>query len=212
MSEFSNYDDYWRQRGEIRLVYNRWRLTVDRLPDSGSLLDVGCGSGEFLTYLHEHKPNLTLRAVDGSAESVHMTEQQGFKASVVNLSADPLPEGCEYVTCFEVLEHIADAEIALRNLRDACGKRLFVSVPNVGYIGCRVRLGLFGRFPTTSCVMHIKEHIRFWTVKDFRQWAAGNGLRVVSARGTRGFGPLYRLSASLFSSTVLYEMEPMGEG
>ena len=210
MRDFSDYDDYWHQRGEIRIVFGRWRLTADALPDSGTLIDVGCGTGEFLTYLRDHRHSgLTMKGVDGSAESVRMTQQRGFDATVVNLLSGALPEKAEYLTCFEVLEHIPDAEVALRAMRDACQKRIFISVPNIGYIGCRARLALFGRFPLTTCVMHIKEHVRFWTVRDFRQWAESNGLRLVRARGTRGLGPLYRLSASLFSATVLYELEPM---
>lgn len=155
MRDFSDYDDYWHQRGEIRIIFGRWRLTADALPETGSVLDVGCGTGEFLTYLKERRPKLTLKGLDGSEESVRMTRQRGFDAEVVNLLSGVIPEKADFLTCFEVLEHIPDAEVALRAMRDACRERIYISVPNVGYIGCRVRLALFGRFPTTTCVRRL---------------------------------------------------------
>ncbi len=210
LNEFADYDDYWKRRGQIKHIFYRWIITAQNLPDEGTLLDVGCGSAEFLTYLHEHKPKLKLAGNDISEQSVEMTRRAGFDADCVNLVEKDLDGKYDYITCLEVLEHIHDAEVVLRKMRDACRKQLFVSVPNVGFIGCRIRLGLFGRFPTTSCVMHVKEHIRFWTVRDFRQWAQHNDLRIVKIYGVKGvkWTPS-RLWPALWASGVLYVLEPM---
>lgn len=211
MRDFDDYDDYWDQRGAIGTVFQRWVKTADELPEEGTVLDFGCGSGEFLTYLRQRRPRLVLYGADYSAKSVEMTQNAGFEAHVVNILERELDGRYDYITCFEVLEHIPDAEVVMQRLRTACAHRMFVSIPNVGFIGCRIRLALFGRFPTTRCVMHIKEHLRFWTVRDFREWARHCGLRVVRVYGVNGVKPLpWRRWPSLFASGALYALEPIG--
>lgn len=210
MRDFDDYDDYWEQRGAIGTVFERWVRTVDELPEEGSLLDFGCGSGEFLAYLRSRRPNLKVKGVDYSAKSVEMVRRAGFDADVLDILRDDLEDKFDFITCFEVLEHIPEAEKAMRKLRQACAKRMYVSVPNVGCIGCRLRLGLFGRFPTTRCIMHIKEHVRFWTVRDFREWAQHYGMRVVKVYGVHGVKPLpSKKWPSLFASGVVYVLEPI---
>lgn len=209
LREFSDYDDYWTERGSTNHVFRRWVLAADLLPQEGTVLDVGSGSGEFLTYLRSRRPNLKLSGVDISERSAEMTRAAGFDARAIDLLKESLPQKFDFITCLEVIEHIPDAEIVVGRLRDACEKRLLISIPNVGYIGCRLRLLVFGRFPLTNCVMHIKEHVRFWSVRDFREWSSQLGLRVVSYRSARGLGPMQRFWPSLFASTVLYELEPI---
>lgn len=207
LSEFSDYDDYWSERGATNHIYRRWVLAADLLPEQGAVIDVGCGSGEFLAYLRQRRPQLTLTGVDISETSAEMTRAAGFDATAVDLLKESLPDTVDCITCLEVIEHIPDAEIVVEKMRDACRDRLLISIPNVGYIGCRLRLLFFGRFPLTNCVFHIKEHVRFWTVRDFREWADRLGLRVVSYRGARGLGPMQRFWPSLFASTMLYELQ-----
>jgi methionine biosynthesis protein MetW len=209
MQEFADYDHYWDQRGKLETVHLRWKLAADLIEPGSSVLDVGCGSGEFLTYLASlEKPDMQLAGVDFSPRAVEMTREVGFDAECVDLVEGSISGTYDYVTCFEVLEHIAEAEVALQTLRGAFRKQLLVSVPNIGYLGCRLRLALFGRFPTTTCVMHIKEHIRHWTPKDFEEWVAHFGLRVVDALPQSPvFGTPWRRFPGLFSAGLLYVLE-----
>jgi hypothetical protein len=55
---------------------------------------------------------------------------------------------------------------------------------------------------------HAKEHIRFWTGKDFRDWTAHFGLRVVEVQGRWGLrGMPWRSRPELFSPQVVYTLE-----
>jgi hypothetical protein len=84
-----------------------------------------------------------------------------------------------------------------------------VSVPNLGFIESRLRL-LSGRGPNTNLVHHVREHLRHWTVRDFREWADHLGLQIVAERPTRpvaAFG-LGNRAPSLFSAGMLYVMRP----
>lgn len=209
MQDFSDYDSYWDQRGALKTVHLRWKLAGELIEPASSILDVGCGSGEFLAYLASlDKPGMKLHGIDFSERAVEMTRASGFDAERVDLLTGEIPGTYDYVTCFEVLEHIAEAEVVLQKLKGAFRKQLLISVPNIGYIGCRLRLGVFGRFPNTTCVMHIKEHVRHWTIKDFREWAAHFGLRVVDALPqTPVFGTPWKRFPGLFSEGLLYVLE-----
>lgn len=209
MQDFADYDSYWQTRGDIGHVLRRWKLVADWLPQTGSLLDVGCGGGEFLKYLRTVRPNIQARGVDVSAEAVSRTRAAGFEAEVLDPARDPLPGGpYDFVTCFEVIEHIPDAEAALRHMNAAFRQKLFISVPNIGHFSCRLRLAVFGRFPLTRVVMHVKEHVRHWTPKDFREWAEHEGLRVEKAVGDWGT-PLtpWKAFPSLFCAGMIYVLE-----
>jgi len=180
MRDFADYDDYWTRRITVGDTMPRWKIAAELIEDGATVLDVGCGSGEFLEYLARERPGVRATGCDFSAESVEMARSKGFDdAFALDLSTQDIPGEYDYVTCFEVLEHIPNAEDALVRLRDTFRRQLIVSVPNVGYVDSRVRLALFGRFPVTNCIYHIKEHVRHWTERDFREWVATFGLRVV---------------------------------
>lgn len=208
LNDFENYDDYWESRGKLNRIYGRWIIATRFIEPGATILDVGCGSGEFLQYLREQKPEVKASGIDFSAKAVQLTREAGFEAEVVDLLSEKPPDVYDYVTCLEVIEHIPDAEAFMKNLKKAFRKQLIISIPNIGYLGCRLRLGFFGRFPTTNCVMHIKEHVRHWTHKDFKQWTEHLGLTLVHGEGHRGtFGTPWRRWPSLFAQGTVYVLE-----
>lgn len=209
LQDFADYDDYWQTRGDLGYVLRRWQLAAEWLPETGTLLDVGCGGGEFLKYLRTVRPGIRAAGVDLSAEAVRRTRELGFEAHVLDPARDPITTGpYDFVTCFEVIEHIADAEAALRHMKAAFRDKLFISVPNIGHFSCRLRLAVFGRFPLTRVVLHVKEHVRHWTPKDFREWSEHEGLRLIKAVGDWGT-PMtpWRLAPSLFCAGMIYVLE-----
>ncbi|MGY1769926.1 methyltransferase domain-containing protein [Blastococcus sp. SYSU D00813] len=208
MQDFSDYDAYWRERGELGVVHERWRVAAELIPDGATVLDVGCGSGEFLAYLKRERPGVEAVGADFSDASVDMVRKRGLEAFRLDLSHEDVPGTFDYITCFETLEHIPDAETAVLKLTAAARRQVIVSVPNVGYLDSRIRLALFGRFPNTNLVFHVKEHVRHWTVKDFHEWAHRLGLRVVLTRGQYG-GRLtpWRTRPSLWSAGAIYVLE-----
>lgn len=203
MQDFKDFDEYWETRGTIGPM-RRWLIGADLIPDGSSVLDVGCGSGEFLEYLRSKRPNVRATGCDFSMQAVDNIRSLGFDGLVVDVSKEPLPETFDYITCFEVLEHIPNAEEALDRLMQSVRKQLIVSVPNVGYIGSRLRLGLFGRFPNTNCIFHVKEHVRHWTPKDFKEWVDRLGYRLVRSEGQYRRG---RKFPGLFAKGMVYVLE-----
>jgi SAM-dependent methyltransferase len=65
------------------------RIINEALPDSGSILEVGCGTGLVLEFLKRRFPNHQLQGVDASATMLEQAREKGM--SVSSASADKLP-------------------------------------------------------------------------------------------------------------------------
>lgn len=210
------YESYWRTRLELEpdvttTAPQRAAIVAEFVEPGWSVLDLGCGNGSFLACLQERLPDLQVRGADVSQAALEVAERRGLDVFSLDL-ADPqseIPGTYDIVTALEVIEHLTDAESVVLKAATAARCCLIVSVPNLGFIENRLRL-LFGRGPLTNVVHHVREHLRHWTVRDFREWAEALGLEILAERPTRpvqtlGLG---RRLPSLFSGGMLYVLTP----
>src|SRR5258705_1768090 len=117
--------------------YPGWRWDYDfavseaiKKLDRGKILDVGAGVGAFLRSLGS---GWECHAIEGSELTRSDLETSGIK--VFRDLSDTVKQHAgtfQVVTLFQVLEHIADFDILLRNCREllAPGGRLIVTVPD----------------------------------------------------------------------------------
>ncbi|MCP4107102.1 MAG: hypothetical protein GY749_16440 [Desulfobacteraceae bacterium] len=78
----------------------------------------------------------------------------------------------------ELIEHLPNPEVLMENIKCVNAKRYYVTIPNLGFIENRLRLSLGGKMPITRIIFHIKKHLRFWTVRDFKYWSEHLGYKV----------------------------------
>ena len=112
----------------------RYKFSLDHVassvPDTGTVLDYGCGDGSFLNALADLRPDLTLYGFD--PESNHVPEHYTLIDDVEPVAAGSV----DMVCCYETLEHLYDKEITelvthtQRLLR--AGGELSISVPIIG--------------------------------------------------------------------------------
>jgi methionine biosynthesis protein MetW len=209
------YDAYWQRRLDLEpditsTAPARADVVSEFVQPGWSVLDLGCGDGSFLACMLERTPDLQVHGADISETALEVARLRGLDVFALDL-ADPassIPGRYDVVTALEVIEHLPDAESAVIKAVAAADRYLIVSVPNLGFIESRLRLVL-GRGPLTNVVHHVREHLRYWTVHDFREWAAVLGLRIRAERPTRPV-KLLRLGRqwpSLFSAGMLYVLE-----
>jgi len=194
LQEFSDYHDYWEKRGRQEPKH-RFVWVAERLPDAGTVLDVGCGDGAFLEYVRSQRPGLRLIGIDGSEAAIGKLHAKGLDGEV------------DVVVAMELIEHLPEPELLMREFLKTNASVFYITIPNLGFIVNRLRLALGGKMPVTAIVYHIKEHLRFWTVRDFHYWAEHCGFRVVAYAGQNGFAGLWRIWPSLFARQMIYVLE-----
>lgn len=211
LNEFADYDKYWALRAEkedlLGIFLPRYKICADLIPDDSRVLDVGCGPGGFIAYLKEHKAKCYGYGVDVSPLAINMLQEHGLQGTVLDLSRSlrsQINGSFDTIVLMEVIEHIVDAESLLKQAMEFNPDRIIVTIPNMVYIANRVRL-LLGRMPITVIVHHMREHVRFWTVRDFRQWSDFLGLKVNTILPQYG-GWKARLLPGMFARQVVYEL------
>jgi len=145
-----------------------------------SVLDVGCGQGSFLAELQAEFPGIKPRGIDLSPSAIKLARERvpGGRFAVMDISEQALNEKCDLVVCSEVLEHIPDDIIALRNLRKMTGKYLLISTPQ----------GRMRQFEKQ--VGHVRNYAAGELVKKLEM--SGFGIVSIVEWGFPFYSPLYR--------------------
>lgn len=170
------------------------------------LLDVGCGDGAIINYLHR-TTGIKVCGVDISEKAVNfLKEKYGFQSFVADMSkADIIQREVgeyDFILITEFIEHIKNSEEILLALKEKCRRGLIISIPNTGYYFDRLRL-LLGRFPI-QWRFHPAEHLRYFTVKDFKWLAKFLGFEIKAIKPYYGIPILREIFPNLFARYALF--------
>lgn len=203
-----DYADYWQTRGDSSWT-TRYDIFAGFIETGSSVLDLGCGDGYALDYLREKK-GIRGSGMDISGPAVEKAREHGVEAELADITAPgfELSGTYDYILISEVIKHIARPEDLLRKTRGHFTKGLIISIPNSGHYIHRLRL-LAGRFPV-QWMLHPGEHLRFWTLRDFRNWAAWLGFEVVAVKSNTGVLFLHRVCPSLFADNLVFLIKKTG--
>jgi len=205
--EEMNYDKYWDHRKEDNYFQSRFPIMEKMINDNSSVLDIGCGDGAFLYYLKERKTNITELGIDISFSGIRRAISKNINASVNEIDEmNELTKTFDYVVMSEVIEHVPNSEYFVKTGYKLVKKALIISIPNTGYYTYRLKL-LFGKFPV-QWVQHTAEHLRFWTIRDFKSWLISLNidislLKIVPSNGIF----LYKLFPNLFGKQIVFIIE-----
>lgn len=97
-----------------------------------TLLDLGCGNGDFL--LAAREAGWTVHGIDPDPQAVEMTRQRGLDARVASLDTlANLPERFDAITLSHVLEHLHDPAQTLADIHRLLrpGGWLYIDTPNI---------------------------------------------------------------------------------
>jgi SAM-dependent methyltransferase len=103
-------------------------------PDARSFLDVGCGSGYVLASLHERFPELRLVGIEPSEDGLAVARRRlavGVELEQGDARSIGRDGQFDVVGSFDVLEHVDDDELALRQIATATrgGGGVILTVP-----------------------------------------------------------------------------------
>ena len=179
------------------------------VPPGSRVLDLGCGDGELLAYLRDH------RGCTGYGVELDDTNLLACARRGVNVIQFNLEEGLklfddrsfDVVLQLETLQHLRNAEHMLRETARV-GRQGIVSFPNFAHWPNRLSV-VRGRMPVTRALpyeWYDTPNIRVGTFADFEVLARKNGLDILDSFGLQA-GEVVRRWPNLMASVAVFKFE-----
>ena len=179
------------------------------VPPGSRVLDLGCGSGELLAHLQQHK-GCSGYGIEIDDAKVQACVQRGVDVIQLNLE-DGLAlfddRSFDVVLQIETLQHLRNTERMLRETARV-GRIGIVSFPNFAHWPNRLRVAS-GRMPVTKALpyeWYDTPNIRVGTYADFEVLARKTGLQVTDSFGLQA-GRVVRRWPNLMASVAVFRFE-----
>jgi len=177
----------------------RWKKRlVGKLVASGArILDVGCGTGEFLSYL---TTNFNVEGIEPEPEAARWARERfGLKVHTGNLDDAPLDTGhYDLITLWHVLEHVPDPSQVLDTIFRLLKPdgSLLIALPNI----CSLDARIYG-----SCwvALDTPRHLYHFSKPQAEMLVQKSGFKPVGS----GMMPLDTFYNSLYSEIVCRDMK-----
>lgn len=182
---------------------------AELVPAGSRVLDLGCGKGELLAYLQQHK-GCTGYGVELDDANLLACVQRGVNAIQLNLEEGLSvfeDQSFDVVLQLETLQHLRNAELMLRETARV-GRMGVVSFPNFAHWPNRMQV-LMGRMPVTRVLpyeWYDTPNIRVGTYADFEVLARKNRLRVLDSFGIQD-GRVVRRLPNLMASMAVFKFD-----
>jgi methionine biosynthesis protein MetW len=184
-------------------------LIASLVPKGSRVLDLGCGSGELLAHLRDHR-QCTGYGIEIDDANVLACTRRGVQVLQLNLE-DGLSmfedQSFDIVLQLDTLQHLRHTERMLRETARV-GRVGIVSFPNFAHWMNRARV-LGGRMPVTRALpyqWYDTPNIRVGTYADFEVLAHKEKLRVLDAFGIQA-GQVHRRWPNLLASVAVFKFE-----
>lgn len=146
------------------------------------VLDLGCGRGDLLAHLREHK-QVVGRGIEISEDRAEEAIARGLSVLHGDLTreiADYPDQSFDHVILSQTLQQVYDPAVIIREMLRV-GRRGIVSFPNFSHWGIRMQLLLKGVAPVSRELPYgwfDTPNIRVITLKDFRRFCRSEGFAV----------------------------------
>lgn len=166
-------------------------IIFELIENNSKVLDLGCWAGRFGEKLKNEK-NCLVYGTDINKQAIKLAEKRLDLAFLSDLSKPETlketlrEENFDFITAIEVLEHLAEPEELLLEIKKYLGKngKLIVSVPNVANYAVRLNL-LAGNFSYEDQGILDETHLRFFTLFTIKKLINDSGYKIEQIKYTR---------------------------
>jgi methionine biosynthesis protein MetW len=179
------------------------------VPEGARVLDLGCGTGELLAHLRDHR-GCTGYGVELDDANLLACARRGVDVIQLNLEEGLKlfdDHSFDVVLQLETLQHLRNTEHMLRETARV-GRIGIVSFPNFAHWPNRLSV-VRGRMPVTRALpyeWYDTPNIRVGTYKDFEVLARKNGLDILDSFGLQA-GRVVRRLPNLRASVAVFKFE-----
>jgi SAM-dependent methyltransferase len=192
--------DQWGARTRRRDLEIIRELVAQRRP-SGGVLDVGCGTGDFLLTL---PTNLQRCGVEPSTAAAASAQQRGVRVLGRTLGDLPLQARFDIITMIDVIEHVPDPV----SLLDAAYSYLAPGGCMIVATGDPDTYLWYRSFRSRFWYSSFPEHITFPSFRFFQIWQAGKDAQPPAAIRTRYQDNPSWLSMYYLAAQIMYAVNP----
>jgi len=184
-------------------------VIAELVPRGARVLDLGCGTGELLAHLFEHR-GCSGYGIEIADANVLQCVQRGVPVVQLNLEEGLAlfdDRSFDVVLQLDTLQHLRNTERMLRETARV-GRIGVVSFPNFAHWPNRLSVAR-GRMPVTKTLpyqWYDTPNIRVGTFADFAVLARRNGLAILDAFGLHGGQPV-RHWPNLRASVAVFKFE-----
>lgn len=117
----------------------RQKLVLDLLSseEPKKILDIGCGTGETISFLQKQFPDANIQGVDLSPEAVKFTKSRGHQATISSATKLPFPDKTfDAVLLLDVIEHIKDDTNTIKEAKRVIKNNgcIIITAPSLPFI------------------------------------------------------------------------------
>lgn len=147
------------------------------------VLDLGCGHGDLLAYLKEHK-QIQGTGIEQDKEKAAACIERGLSIlqGDIKEEVDDYPDAAfDVVILSQTLQQVYQPDVLLKSL-SRIGKQVIVSFPNFSHYRIRLQLLLKGQAPKSRQLpfsWYDTPNIRVITLADFRKFSKDVGYTIV---------------------------------
>lgn len=183
MREFEQYEDNY-----FDVEHRRWfdhpntalfARIAKAIPPGASVLDAGCGRGDFLRYLTEHRPDLRLSGIDlSSNQSV-----DGIRFLQGDIMQTGIHECFDAIVSLTVIEHISDVTGFVQRIHDLInpgGIAIMMTNNEGSLLYSLARAGYHLGVPLAFNRLYSRHHLHHFTRESFRMALRRGGFSIES--------------------------------
>ena len=153
-----------------------FKQIAEMIPTGSSVLDVGCGRGDLLRYLHATRPDLKLTGVDYSCNS-----SEGVRYLQGDVLTLDIPEKFDFVITLATIEHVPDCVAFSRRLRELASPGGTVAVMTINESSLLYGLARVGRSLGIELAfnrLYSRHHLHHFTRRSLCRVLESGGLKV----------------------------------
>jgi len=166
----------------IRLDY---RIILEHVEPSSSVLDLGCGTGDLLSLLVREK-NIKAQGIEIDDKAIFECVEKGVGVFHDDIDTG-LPEygdkSFDTVILHQSIQQVKRPDKVLKEALRV-GRKVIVGIPNFAYIKARFQIFFTGKVPVTPSLpyeWHNTPNLHFLSLVDFVEYCKKQNIRIESA-------------------------------